>query len=363
MRAISRRRFLGGTAALAAGGAGIALVGCGDGSDARRSPTSPAPVTATPAGSAATATPARALRWTRVEAAGAPSPRRDHSLTFHAGEGVLYAFGGRAGGVSTNELWTFDPRGSRWTKVDAAGEAPAPRFGHNAFYDGQARRVVVALGQGDSGFFDDVWAFEGGRWRRLDDPSADHPEIRYGAASAHDASARRLIVSHGFTDKGRFDDTWAFSLADNRWSQVKTSGDRPIKRCLTRGLWLEAQQALAIFGGQTDSNPFLGDFWLLETARGRWAEQQVARPGARNLYGADFDASAGRWYVVSGNTPDGPVAETWVYDIRAQSWQPLMTEGEPTPRYSADAAVADGRVFLFAGHDGSAEVGDLWVLG
>jgi hypothetical protein len=155
-----------------------------------------------------------------------------------------------------------------------------------------------------------------------------------------------------------------FDLSDDAWKKLSTSGTVPIKRCLTRCLWLSAPQQMLLFGGQTDDTPFLGDEWRLDTTKRTWQQQQPATaPGARNLYGASLDASGKRWFVVTGNTPDGPTQETWMYDIASGGWSLVPTSGTSiSARYGADAAIAGTSLYVFGGHDGDAEVGDTWAL-
>ncbi len=361
---LTRRALLRGTAIGAAALGAMAIAGCGGDDDEKLStatiasaiPTTP-PVTPT---AAAPAT----LSWTRVSLQSAPGARRDHSLTFNSDDGLIYLFGGRAKGLADNELWTFDPRTAAWARVAATG-APGARFAHNAFYDRTAKRLIVSLGQGNDGaFFDDVWAYGAGAWTRLDADSVSRPEIRYGSGGAHDVAGNRILISHGFTDRGRFDDTWTFDLASGAWQQVATTGAVPIKRCLTRSLWLPVSASMLMFGGQTDSNPFLGDLWTLDVAKGGWTEQTPSLlPGPRNLYGASLDGEGRRWYIVGGNTAGGPNGETWSYDIATSAWSLVAAAGEQPPaRYSTDAAHAGGALYLFGGHDGKSEIDDMWTL-
>jgi hypothetical protein len=363
---ISRRALLRGGAAGASALAATALVGCGGGSGkidatARVSPTASA---ATRPAAAPTAVPAKSA-WSRVPSGPGPAARRDHSLTFNPDDGLIYLFGGRAKGVADNQLWTFDPKAATWQQINPDGAAPEPRFAQDASYDVATKRLVVALGQGNGGaFFNDVWAFGGGRWTRLDAGSAERPEIRYGAGGAYDAAGDRILISHGFTDRGRFDDSWTFDLTAGRWAKIATSGAVPIKRCLARCLWQPGSGSLLMFGGQTDDNPFLGDFWALDVANGAWAEPTPAPlPGPRNLYGASLGEGGKRWYVVGGNTADGPTAEMWAYDLALATWSRIEPAGDvPPARYSTDAAFAAGKLYIFGGHDGNGEIDDMWAL-
>ena len=49
-------------------------------------------------------------------------------------------------------------------------------------------------------------------WRLLA-PEDAGPSSRYGHSAIYDPTGDRMVISHGFTDDGRFDDTWAFELA------------------------------------------------------------------------------------------------------------------------------------------------------
>jgi hypothetical protein len=258
-------------------------------------------------------------------------------------------------------LWTFEPNTSSWREAGASNEGPEPRFGHVAVYDTATARLIIALGQGaGSKFFNDVWAFDGSRWERLME-TGDAPEVRYGAGGAHEVSTNRLLISHGFTDRGRYDDSWALDLGDRSWSKIKTSGDVPIKRCLTRCAF--SQASMLLFGGQTDDTPFLGDFWRLNLSDGRWQQlSPPTLPSARNLFAAALDPLTGHWYLTSGNTPDGPTADTWTFDLVSETWSSVAVTLSPPARFSADAAIAGRQVYMFGGHDGEAELNDLWVL-
>jgi hypothetical protein len=365
---LTRRRFLAAGATATGGLAAFALAGCdGGGADEASPSITAAPVSPAPAESP---TPVPAIRgtWSRIAVSGASPPaRRDHSLTFDPDRKVLYLFGGRSGGQSRNDFWFFNPAQGTWTELSAPGDLPAARFGHNAHYDQVRRRLVVALGQGDSGFFNDVFAFDttNESWARLNAADATAPEARYGAASAYDQAGNRIFISHGFTSQGRFDDTWICGLQSGQWTKVQVSGDLPVKRCLTRAFWYARQKQMLMFGGQTDAEPFLGDFWALSVDDLTWVQKQGSPlPSPRNLYGADISADGGTWFVLGGNTPSGPVLDAWAYGLLDETWRQVqIAPGEaPAPRYSHDAAFVDTKLHVFGGYDGASEVDDLWAL-
>ncbi|MBI4498138.1 MAG: hypothetical protein HY689_09595 [Chloroflexi bacterium] len=349
------------------------FMGCRDGAPSASTVSPTADATRTPprTSPAPTGVPAATARWVLLPPAStAPAPRRDHTLTFDTDRGVLYLFGGRTGGLDAfDDLWTFDPTTARWTRVAVSGPQPSARFGHNAFYDATAKRLVVTLGQATATtFFHDTWSFDpvAASWSELGAGSAERPATRYGAGGAYDAHLNRFLVSHGFTNLGRFDDTWILDLGVQQWRKVATQGAIPEQRCLVRAWWEPSSGRLLLFGGQSNRQPFLGDFWSLDVASGRWTEkQQVLLPSPRHLYGAAADDRARRWYLFGGNTANGAVGDTWVYDAAQDGWSLLIDPGAaegPSARYGADITVAGERLFLFGGNDGTGDLADMWAL-
>ncbi|MDP9236402.1 MAG: hypothetical protein M3P30_03220 [Chloroflexota bacterium] len=360
---VSRRAMMRGTLTATAGLGAMVVVGCGEDS---RPQAGSSTATALPATTATNTPPTAqtAAMWTQLPAGGGPSPRRDHSMTLDPASGLVYLFGGRRAGVSMNDLWTFDPKTMTWREIAVTGEKPPARFAQVALFDAGPKRLIITTGQGDGSiFFNDVWAFDpsSAAWTKLGTRASERPEIRYGAGGAHDAAGDRIFVSHGFTDRGRFDDTWSFDLTAETWTKLATKGAVPIKRCLTRCIWLADRGELLLFGGQTDATPFLGDFWSLNVAAAKWSEKKLSvLPGARNLYGSSFEGA--RWYIFGGNTADGPTAETWMFDIAGDVWAQVGASSAPPARYSSDAAIAGARMYAFGGHDGTTELGDAWAL-
>lgn len=345
---VDRRRFLALTGSAALG----ALAACGSGGRPQGTgTTTPTPTRQSPTGSPS---PAVGPVWLRLPATG-PEARRDHSFTGDPARRVAYLFGGRAEGASAlGDFWAYDIAAGRWSRVAAKG--PGPRFGHNAVVLGG--KLVVFGGQsGPGAFLDDLWQFDPATqaWTRL--PGAG-PAARYGAGGTEiDGS---LLVTHGFTDSGRFDDTWSWAQS---WRDVSpASGPRPVKRCLHRIAWWPAERTVALFGGQTNSKPFLDDFWLYDPAARAWTESPSGSPGARTLFG--FAGLGDRLYLYGGNGPDGPIGDLQTLDPGRSAWRAVEPAGPaPEPRQGIEAAVvADDAFLVFGGRGAAGHLADLWQL-
>lgn len=310
----------------------------------------------------ATAVPSTWLE--RADVAGAPAARTDHTWTVDGAGSAAYLFGGRAGGGGSNELWRFDLATDEWTVLEPAGPAPAPRWGHTATWiDGFG--LVVWSGQGDGGFFADIWAYDPavGAWREL--PALGSvPEARYGSCAALGPDGR-LWISHGFTqDDGRFADTRAYDFVTGEWQDLTPSGRVPLERCL-HDCWVSADGSqLVLYGGQTTGVPALGDAWAYDFATGDWTNSTDGAAPARNLYGL-APASDGALLFGGGSIDRGYLEDAWLLDETTLAMTPVSLGDGPAARAGATliSDAARERVLLFGGEGDDGLLGDLWEVG
>ena len=297
--------------------------------------------------------------WRELPAAGAAPPARsDHALAATSARHV-YLHGGRSDGRARADLWRLDLESGGWERLEPRGRAPTRRFGQNLVAE-RGGTLLLFGGQAGARFFADAWRYDPRRnsWTRID---AAGPAARYGAAAALDPRTGRLYVSHGFTNAGRFDDTWA--LRGGRFATASAPrGRRPLRRCLVQGAFFGG--AFYLFGGQSNPRPFLGDLWRLDVRRRRWRRLRPARrPAPRNLYAA---ARAGRhWYVHGGAGRRGELGDLWRLDLRRARFTPLAPAGPAPSARSSHSAAAAGRdrIVIFGGTSAAGEeLNDTWVL-
>ena len=191
-----------------------------------------------------------------------PAAREDHTWTVAEDGRTAYLFGGRDGATLFDDLWSFDLQTERWRREVVEGP-PAARFGHEAAWL-PGKGLVIWAGQAGADFFDDIWLLDpaGPSWKQLN-VDGEAPVARYGSCSGIGPDGL-LWVSHGFTANGvRFDDTWTFDLEARRWTQRSAATEKgPVKRCL-HACWWTSDGRLALYGGQTNGVPALGDLWFL----------------------------------------------------------------------------------------------------
>jgi hypothetical protein len=320
-------------------------------------PSSAAPAASDPPAASPSSAPAETA-WAELTAAG-PAAREDHTWTVDAAGEIAYLFGGRDGETVHGDLWAYDLASDAWTEL-APPSGPPGRFGHEAAWV-EGIGLVVFAGQAGSTFFNDLWAYDpaAGSWSQL--PSeGDPPLARYGSCSAIGDDGR-LWISHGFTAEGvRFADTRAYDFEAAAWSDETPPAAGPVKRCL-HACWLTDAGELALYAGQTDGDPALGDLWVL--AAGAWSPVTGALPPERHLPAhARLD---GATLVFGGQSLTAPLDDLWLLsDGAADALQVRPAGTGPSPRYGA-ALIDDperGRVLLFGGRGEDRAYADTWVL-
>ncbi len=318
--------------------------------------------TTTTAAPTTTAPPAAApAMWQRVETSGDSPPSRENAvLGYDAASGTVYLHGGRSGGESRNDLWALDLGTGTWTELPGSGEGPTPRFSHTGVWDEQRSRFVVFSGEGEGfgDFFSDVWAYDPavGAWEELA-PGGAGPTDRYGSCAGYDAAGDRFLITHGFTDSGRFDDTWAFDLAANTWAEVTPGGELPGARCLHACGYDAATGSLVMFGGQDDDVPFLDETWVFD---GSGWSPAPAGPSARKFPG--LAPVGGGIVVFGGDSAEGDAGDTWRF--AGGGWAELAPVPAPPPREGPAAASdsAGALMVIFGGKGPEGELNDTWVF-
>ncbi len=308
---------------------------------------------------------AQQLQFTTLPSTG-PSPRFDGTIAYDPAANQIYLFGGEDT-VARNDLWSFSVESNQWRQLSPSGPKPDPRFGHTLNFDPLRRRLIVFGGQA-SGFFSDVWAYDiaSNTWTRLADNGAG-PSRRYGHSAILDTGRNRLVVSHGFTDRGRFDDTFAFDLTSNRWTDISPSSGRPLRRCLHHAVFDKAGDQMFIYGGCASGfGPCpLGDLWSLDFRTGKWSEVRSAvTPPARFHYGLAFD-EARRRLVLHGGSGAAVFNDTWEFNPTLQTWSQLAIPAPPAPRLRLQGVYASApadSICFFGGTKESSKTADLLSL-
>ncbi len=238
--------------------------------------------------------------------------------------GTIYSFGGAnylfeldpgffASLVVSDDLYRFDVPQRRWTLIEPTGARPSARSGCTAaFFDG-----AVYMFAGISRFFDvsdELWKFDPAleSWTLLT-PSGPLPPPRYKPAVALDEQAGKIYyyggLAFGPTGFARIDDFWVYDIASNQFSELP-SGIQPVRDQGSMGVLTapNGKRYVLHVGGDVPTTVSCTGFPQLAQA----------------------------------------TDEVWAYDIDAETWTQLDTDGT-APRIEYHAGATLNNRFYFAG--------------
>ena len=200
-------------------------------------------------------------------------------------------------------------------------------------------------------------------WARLD---AGGPAAREDHTWTLDAAGEVAYLFGGRDGTTSFDDTWAFDLAAETWTQLAPSATPPA-RFGHEAAWVE-EIGLVVFAGQADADSFFNDLWAYDPAANAWAELPAAGALPTPRYGSCAAIGPdGRLWISHGFTQDGTrFSDTRAYDFSAGTWtdETPADGARPVERCLHGCWWTDaGELALFAGQTtGVTALDDRWIL-
>lgn len=312
------------------------------------------------------ATSAYAQQWRQLEPTGtAPTPRNNASLVYDPVGHRLIVFAGRSSAGDLNDLWSLDIETLTWTQLHPSGSPPPPRSTHNAVYDPATQQMLVWSGRLSSVFYNDVWALDLAQtsWIQFE-PEGPVPNTRYGTGAIFDPSDRQLVTFAGFTDEGRFDDTWTFTPTTSTWTNLGLTVN-PGRRCLHTASYDPQRHRMIIYGGQRSGA--LGDLWSLDLNARVWSELTPAiSPEGRTFPASVYDEHGQRFIIFGGGGANGlKHGDTWSYDFVSGTWEQIALTGtSPIARNGAAGVYIEreSRSLFFGGVGTEVRFNDVWAL-
>lgn len=297
----------------------------------------------------------------------APTPRTNATAIYDSQNHRMVVFGGCGDSGDVSDVWALDLNSDVWSDLTpTTGNSPSPRRTPNGIYDSDSHSMIMWSGQTGGTTLNDVWAFDLNTtsWTELT-PMDPKPNTRYGTVSILDQADKNLVTFAGFTSRGRFNDSWRFSLANDSWTEVTPGGNLPQRRCLHSASFDTLNRRMIVYGGQ--SAGALGDIWAFDLAQHTWSELTPAQsPPGRWFPTNVYDTENHRVMIFGGNLGSGKANEVWAFDLADNEWQQLSTSGTPpTARDGATAIylASEARMLVFAGRDGNGTyLNDIWSL-
>lgn len=194
----------------------------------------------------------------------------------------------------------------------------------------------------------------------------DGPSRRYGHSGIFDAARDRVVISHGFSDAGRFDDTWSYEFGQGRWRDISPRNSRPLRRCLHHAVYDSMRGQLLLYGGSASGfGPCpLEGWWSFDLVRGEWTEQLATpAPAPRQYCGRSYDVGRDRM-ILFGGSGRGTLSDTWEFNPGTRQWREAVSDGPaPSARFRQESAYGEGITYFFGGSTDQGLTNELWQLG
>ncbi|HWB74935.1 MAG TPA: kelch repeat-containing protein [Nannocystaceae bacterium] len=229
--------------------------------------------------------------------------------------------------------------------------------------NGGAKGITVEIGSDDEDEDPFALSFAGhttpNTYRML--APAASPSARFNH-SLDDLGDGRLLLFGGRDAAGVWlNDTWIFDVEAETWTQLAPATPPSIRN--SHETAYDGAGTVVLFGGsQTMGGGTLGDTWVFDVATEEWSSVGGVGPAARHQHGM-LPMGDGNVLLYGGRTAGGgsEVADTWIFDVAAQTWSQPMPTGAP-PATSAFAFAFDGAdiITLYGGFASSAPLDTTW---
>ncbi len=288
-------------------------------------------------------------------------------MAYDSDAGSVILFGGWDPDTDFGDTWKYDPAANTWAQLEPSGGVPGGRALHQMVYDPADGVVILFGGTSDAGRFGDTWAYSPADNTWTDLTGSGGPSARSAHSMVYDPDTGEVILFGGVSDAGLYDDTWAYDPAAETWTELLPEGPVPSARSGHAMAYDDLSGQVILFGGYDGS--LVSDTWAYDRVANTWTKLDPLGtvPSARGNHRMVYDSASGQVILFGGYDGGADLYDTWAYDPALNTWTDLDPIGPP-PAREEHAMVYDpdgGRVIIFGGLDQPADVdlNDTWTLG
>uniref|UniRef100_A0A7C6A9W3 FlgD/Vpr Ig-like domain-containing protein n=1 Tax=candidate division WOR-3 bacterium TaxID=2052148 RepID=A0A7C6A9W3_UNCW3 len=249
-----------------------------------------------------------------------PPPRYDHTAVYDQVHQRMLVFGGNIGGVGSNEVWSLNlTSGSEsWERLQPAGNSPTPRQAASGIYHPLRNSFIIFGGTGYYEWYNDVWELklDSMVWREIS-VTGPKPAPRCFGGAVFDANNNQMIVFGGNSEVF-YNDVWTLDLTLNNehWTELHPTGSLPLPRTNFAYGYDRVNNKFYVFGGFTNQGgwAFLNDLYVLDISSLNWTQLNPSGdlPVARRNSVGIYDFWGDNFFIFGGDQyPDYYFGETF----------------------------------------------------
>jgi hypothetical protein len=324
-------------------------------------------------------------RWVKKTPATAPSPRLAHGMVYDNQSGHIILFGGQNEKGPMNDMWMYDPVNNTWSQQHpVTALLPSPRTARSLVYAEGLLILVGGITSSTPRIKDhNTWIYNLSKntWT-AGPPIPDSSGYGFHPEFVYDSANRVVVLLSGREDtsnneKTVVSQTWKFDVTQNTWTRVfPATSPSPSHHPFL--VFDSVNKKVILFGGEHyTTRPRFNDTWTYDVSSNIWTQIFPAtNPSPRAFHEMVYDSHNQQVILFGGflfRQAQPLTNETWVYNIRANTWIQVKNPNTPSPRFH-HAMVYDPiskKVILFGGgtvmcrepgcHITTGFVNDTWV--
>lgn len=283
----------------------------------------------------------------RTPLPGAPvSPRMGYEATigYDPRAKLLIRWGGHnqgGGGEQNAETWTYDPVSSRWALKQPNDAPPGVCCGQQNVFDvARGRFVRFASFSGSHGWQwsreialknSSAWTYDlaTNTWRDM--RPLPEPRTSPLRCAAYDTDNEVIVI---FGGEGNTEGTVVYDSYANAWTRMQPP-TQPAFRSGGSMAYDEANKQFILFGAQSSDDPHT---WAYSLTDNRWTDLKPAKlpPTNKNDAVLTYDpinkmVLAVLRVAVGKGDKEKAHLETWAFDVGKRAWTKMNPSREPTP--------------------------------
>ncbi|EAR86286.2 kelch motif protein (macronuclear) [Tetrahymena thermophila SB210] len=281
--------------------------------------------------------------WEKVESKGSqrPCPRSSSASVIY--KECLYLFGGFTFNGRLNEIYQFNFKTLKWTKIKATGTKPSARENNGAVV--YQNKLYIYGGYDGVSWFKDFYSFDFAtyEWTRLP-IQGDEPTQSFGFASgSHENS---FAIFGGFEGQNWLNDYFEYNFTTSKWKKVELKGSVPSERSCPS--YCSKDEYLYVFGGYNGIDK-LQDFYRINMKKGKsiFIQQKGSIPSPRYFHSQIYYSD--KIFLFGGYNGQVRLNDLYEFNVNTNKWTKIDQKDPPAGRSSMVLQIYNDVLFLFGG--------------